>query len=146
MSESSQAIPPDGRAATGDRDRLAEAEESVAALAAEYPNWVGQEIARARDVLGDRAGNLSPDETGRLFGVVHDIKGQGGSFGYPLISEIAGMLCGLLRADPVAEPRRDVCLAHLEALSLVAEHRIAGTGGAAGQALVTRLRDLSSSP
>ncbi|MEQ8166501.1 MAG: hypothetical protein RIC93_10545, partial [Alphaproteobacteria bacterium] len=98
MSESSQAIPPDGRAATEDRDRLAEAEESVAALAAQYPNWVGQEIARARDVLGDRAGNLSPDETGRLFGVVHDIKGQGGSFGYPLISEIAGMLCELLRA------------------------------------------------
>jgi len=71
------------------------------------------------------------------FGIAHDLKGQGTTFGYNLVTEIADLLCTLTR--PQNNPKRESLpqmQACAQALYDVLAGRIEGDGGAIG----TRLR------
>lgn len=71
-----------------------------------------------------------------LYTLSHDLKGQAGSFGFDLLTEIAGALCGHLRAAAPAS-LRDVAVAaaYARAVRRIAEGGLTGDGGAAGQAV-----------
>lgn len=79
----------------------------------------------------------------RVFTIAHDLKGQGSSFGYPLITKIGGLLCQFLRARRGHDAQGlRIAAAHIEALAIVLEHRIAGEGGQLGASVVERLEKL----
>ncbi|MDQ7019663.1 MAG: Hpt domain-containing protein [Robiginitomaculum sp.] len=72
----------------------------------------------------------------RAFGIAHDLKGQGATFGYNLVTEIAGQLCTLTRPqnNPTREslPQMQTCA---QALYDVLAGRIEGDGGTIGARL-----------
>jgi hypothetical protein len=79
----------------------------------------------------------------RIYGIAHDLKGQGSSFGYQLITGVAGLLCQFLKGQRVNDAQGlRVAAAHVEALGIVMEHKIAGDGGKLGTAMVERLQKL----
>ena len=79
----------------------------------------------------------------RVYTIAHDLKGQGSSFGYQLITGIAALLCQFLRGQRANDAQGlRIAAAHVEALGVVMDHRIVGDGGKAGAAMVERLRKL----
>ena len=122
---------------------LARAEAAVANLAQDYASWALADVAKARTALAaaidDPAGRGQHIEA--LFRVGHDLKGQGTSFGFPLVTKIGQSLCALTRdRDRQYESRHlDLAKAHLDALDLILAKSIKGEGGKVGAELVAKL-------
>jgi chemotaxis protein histidine kinase CheA len=125
---------------------LARAQAAVADLAKDYSGWALADVARARRALA----NAVADEPGRrghieeLFRVAHDLKGQGASFGYPLVTRLGDSLCQLTRDRTLEYESRhlDLARSHLDAVQLVLTKEIKGDGGQVGADLVAKLQRL----
>lgn len=119
------------------------AEAAIAALAENYVVWVRDDLKTARDAFV-KAGETLPDNSAaiaEMFAVCHNIKGQGGSFGYQLMTNIGGSLCDFIRdGGSVSDAGLKVIEAHLAALEFVIDRQIKGDGGDAGQGLIQKLR------
>jgi chemotaxis protein histidine kinase CheA len=122
--------------------RLAVADRKIAGASLGFTDWAGTDIAEALSAL-DRiaSGEESEEVTNLIFRVAHDLKGQGTTFGYPLVTEISGLLCDFIRlATPSASADMvSVIRAHLSALSLILKQNIKGEGDAATKQLVEKL-------
>jgi chemotaxis protein histidine kinase CheA len=122
---------------------LARAEKAVASLAQDYASWAMADVAKARAALAAAAEN--PAERGQhvdaLFRVGHDLKGQGTSFGFPLVTKIGHSLCVLTRdrARQYEDRHLDLAKSHLDALDLILTKGIKGEGGKVGAELVAKL-------
>ncbi|MEQ9126326.1 MAG: Hpt domain-containing protein, partial [Alphaproteobacteria bacterium] len=118
---------------SGIPDAVRKAEDAVAALAESFLEWIGADISRARTALeaaGATAGD-NRDDLRTIFEVMHNVKGQGGSFGYGLLTDIAGSLCDYMRQGEgtADEKQLKVVTAHFIALDFVLEKNIQGDGG-----------------
>jgi chemotaxis protein histidine kinase CheA len=122
---------------------LARAEAAVAGLAKDYAAWALGDLAKARAALA----GATDDSTQRaqqveaLFRVAHDLKGQGASFGFPLVTRIGQSLCALTRDRALHYEARhlDLAKSHLDAIELVLTKGIKGEGGKVGAELVAKL-------
>src|SRR5262245_45180422 len=111
---------------------LARAQAAVADLAKNYvPNTTADLdrcaslLKAAREDPGIRAASIK-----ELYGIAHHIKGQGGSFGYPLVTRIGHSLCILVRQErEFSDADLGVVQAHLDALRLILAKDIKGEGG-----------------
>ena len=122
--------------------RLASATKKIEGASLGFVDWAGVDVAEAQAALEGMAGGGDTEEaTGFIFRVSHDLKGQGTTFGYPLVTQISGLLCDFMRsADPSpSEDRISVIRAHLAALSLVMKQNIRGDGDDATRQLVEKL-------
>ena len=64
-----------------------------------------------------------------VFQVSHDIKGQGGSFGYDLMTAIGNELCRFIeKADKVGAGEIAAIKLHIDALKMVIAQDLKGTG------------------
>ena len=132
-----------GDAAHGMSETLARAEAAVADLAKGYAGWALADVAKARAALG--LARAEPGQCDRhveaLFRVAHDLKGQGSSFGFPLVTRIAHSLCALTRdrARDYRAPHLDLAQSHLDAIELVLAKGIKGEGGKSGAELAAKL-------
>ena len=122
--------------------RLAAAEKKIASASLGFTDWAGADVAEALGALGKlENGGDDEEATSLIFRVAHDLKGQGTTFGYPLATQIAGLLCDFIRSAASA-PSADlvsVIRAHLAALNLVLKQNIKGDGDTAAQQLVEKL-------
>lgn len=126
-----------------DAEMLARAEAAVAEMAAGYPDWATQDLMQMREAAAALRAVPSAEQGYALYVLAHDMKGQGGSFGYPLISIIAGTLCRLLHRRTVFEPRHLAAIeAHLDAAGAVLAQRMAGDQVEAGAVLTAELQTL----
>ena len=125
-----------------DLDALARAEEVIANLADDYLDWVREDFVRleaAYDVLvsgnGDDEANLEA-----LFQIAHDMKGQGGSFGYDLMTAIGDHMCRLLEKVDKAGPLEiQMVRVHIDAMRVVITKGLKGDGGDEGRQLLLGL-------
>lgn len=122
------------------------AEEAVARLSRAYPDRASRDLAQARDVLERLAGGVDPGaDLECLREYAHNAKGQGGSFGFALASDIAALLSNFLaKIDAPTPLQRRTIAAHLDALRVVFRRRITGHGGEMGHTLLTRLRQIGA--
>lgn len=131
-----------------DSDALARADAALAALNDDYLRWVaadvaalGAAVAELRACVPERRAHLAA----RVFEIAHDIKGQGTTFDYPLMTRLGQVMCDLLRAWELDGENGDSLLpARLDALAAamaeVVASRLCGDGGARGRDLVSRLK------
>ncbi len=127
-------------------DTLARAEEATALLRANYTTWARADVEKTQRALdaATRDPRLRRAHLDELYVMMHNIKGQGSSFSYPLVTRIGQSLCRLIAPDrDVGEPGLRIVQAHLDALKLVLEQQITGTGGELGAALARRLESLT---
>lgn len=125
-----------------DPDALAEAEAMFAKMGEDYPDWAGGLIKTMADL--HRRCVDTPAERRPLFeqitAIAHDLKGQGGTFGYPLISSFASSLNRFSsRRSDFQDSHVEIIKAHVDALRAVIRDRIAGNGGEIGAALTKGL-------
>lgn len=118
-------------------DRLKEvyvAEWGPTALAEMY-----ETLARVR-----RSGADRPSCFDAFFRLAHDMKGQGGTFGFPLLTHIGEVLCGLTaERHDAGEGEMAVLFAHLDAARHIIAVRLEGDGGAEGDRLVRDLQAMA---
>lgn len=123
---------------------MEKAQKTIDTIGDDYETWANEDLARMHQVMKV----LKSDEAQRgkhlqaVFRISHEMKGQGGSFGYPLVSDIAHSLCKFLDTADESQPKTvDVVEAHVQALNLIIKSRMAGDGGKVGDELLTGLLD-----
>jgi hypothetical protein len=88
-------------AASGEADPIARAEEALAAISADFSDWMLQECERLDNARHKvREMGLSKQTKQELFLAAHDVKGDSGTLGYPEVSRAAESLCRLLEHAP----------------------------------------------
>lgn len=127
-------------------EALEVADTAVAELATNYPQRAGEKVSeldRAFEALpasGDARGSIAA-----LFDIAHDIRGEGGSFGFPLVTAIAENLCRVLEdKSQASESLQAAIRVHIGALKLVLSEPIKGDGGERGAELLDGLQKISS--
>lgn len=113
-----------------DCEALARAEAALASLSKDYPRWLRSDLAAARACLTP---SMDPD---RLYTILHDIKGQATTFGYPLVSRISQHLCHMLSGET---PSPGHITPLLDAMESVVDQGLTGDGGEKGRELLARL-------
>mgnify|MGYP005999816021 CR=1 FL=1 len=111
-----------------------------------FLEWIGEDIARAKQALAaanDKPGD-NQAEIRAIFEVVHNVKGQGGSFGYDLLTTVGGSLCNYLRVETASasDKQLKVIAAHFAAVDFVLEHNLKGEGGEIGAQLTGKIAQL----
>jgi len=110
-------------------------------LAQGYPDSVRQDVqalaplwARASGPPGDKAAEQE------LHRIAHDLAGQSTTFGYPLVSAMAGSLKLLIEGGAARRERAHAAVqAHIKALSEVLRLGVKGDGGPAGKQILLSL-------
>ncbi len=109
-------------------------------LAKEYSIWVLQDLsalegsyAQACASAGDVRAKIIREN---LFRIAHDMKGQGATFDYELVTDIGNHLCRYIeRQETFDDIQMQQIEAHIKALRQIIEHHLTGDGGDEGQAL-----------
>lgn len=121
---------------------LAEAEDALASFKEDFPGVLMREVRR---MTADFETYLLDPEAGRealaaLRATAFDIKGQGGSVGFAIVSRIGETLYRLLEGrDRLAARDVEILRAHIEALRAIAVNRCAGEGGEVGREITQAL-------
>lgn len=115
------------------------AEIAVEEMAVDYDARLQQEVAAFDEAFRAmrRAGEF---DKRRLFAYAHALRGEAGSFGYPLVSAIGNTLARFIDGRPrLEEADCEILESHLNALRAVAFRKVKGDGGEIGAQLVEGL-------
>lgn len=119
--------------------------EAMADLAAKFPAWASGDVQKMKQFLGEANGIFKQERTDlirqKIYPKAHDLKGQGTTFGYPLITDIASHMCKLITsktsfsADDLTILRGDV-----QMMETVLWKKLKGDGGAKGAQILEKLK------
>lgn len=134
-----------GRANAGDTTIATEALERALAemkkSQEDYPDWVKQTL---NDLADDLKAAAEKDEVARqrnfkhIGALAHELKGQGGTFGYPLISVFGKSLNEFTEKEVgyITDNHLEIVKAHIDVMRAVIRDRISGDGGNIGRELI----------
>lgn len=126
-----------------DPDVLAKAQKVLEEMAEDYPDWVNG-LIRELGELRQRCIDEPEARRGlfeRVASIAHDMKGQGGTFGYPLITEFADSLYRIANIRKgYSDSQVEIIKAHIDAMKAVIRERVAGDGGEIGRQLTSGLK------
>ena len=125
-----------------DADVLARAEMVITEMADQYLDWVKVDLEKLQAAYADlaAAGPGAKDEVTRVFEVAHDMKGQGGSFGYDLITIIGNQVCRIIeRSDTIGAAEIEAIGVHVNTMKLVITEEMKGDGGDSGKKILLGL-------
>lgn len=121
------------------------AEDAIEELSVNFDDWMVGEVERlckANNAM--KTGGLSEPALEEVFAVAHDIKGQAGTFGYPLAGDICASLCRLLDTCPDKD-RIPVVLVgqHVDAVKAILREDAKGDDNRTARELSGQLRDVT---
>lgn len=126
-------------------EALEAAEKALSKMSEDYPDWVSALVVKLQEQHGRCVD--SPEMRHECFEeinhIAHDMKGQGGTFGYPLITSFADSLYGftIKRPGDISDNQIELVKSHLDAMRAVIKGRVSGDGGDIGQKLTESLSD-----
>jgi len=134
--------PPAGRRELSEEEKnmLRRAETVIAGMTEQYQEIAAQDVSQIEEAVAELEGEPGghPMALKRIFDVAHDMKGQGETFGYPMITVIGNQLCrfietlsGAPNADELA-----VIKLHAKALRVVVAERIKTSDGETAKTLL----------
>lgn len=128
-----------------DLEALQRAEEVITGMTDSYLNWVAEDLKKI-DAAYTKLANAQGDgkkEMEGVFQVSHDIKGQGGSFGYDLMTAIGNELCRLIeKIDTPGPGEIEAIKVHIDAMKLVIGEDMKGQGGKTGEKMLSGLQQV----
>lgn len=138
-----------GGAAAMDDDLLAKAEAAAQAVVDSVDlseTCKGHLDALSKSVEAIAGGEDADGHEKTIYGTMHDLRGLGSSFGYPLVTRIATSMNHYL--DSAAPGRRgktdlDVIRAHVDAIKGVMANKLKGETGQIGLQIVAGLEAIS---
>jgi len=127
-----------------DMEAIARAEKALEELSVEFDGWLAEEVTRllaARDAV--KTGGDTDASYDELYRAAHDLKGEGDTFGYPLVTELCGLLCKLIDSakDKSAIPLTLVDN-HVDAIHIVMRDKIKDSGHDTARAVIERLGEV----
>lgn len=130
-----------------DPNTLERAEAVIAGMSDNYLKSVQDDMARissAFERLKNVTGDGSTPVIEEIFQISHDVKGQGGSFGYPLLTAIGNELCRLIEkmGNDIGPSEIEAVRIHIDAMKLVVSERMKGDGGKQGKTLLVGLQQM----
>jgi hypothetical protein len=120
---------------------LAKAEAALKGLAQNFDQWMKDELIKldaARERI--RAEGYTAETSENLYFRAHDLKGLGSTYGFPVVTSIAGSLCRLID-DPTTRLRAPVFLldAHIDAIKAAVRGDIRDSQHPVAQVLLKEL-------
>ncbi len=118
------------------------AESIIASMADNYLEWVNEDLVRISDAQEELKANQDnpKDYLEKIFQVAHDMKGQGGSFGYDLMTILGNDLCRFIEAlDTVSDTDVEVIDLYIATMQIVITKRMSGDGGEEGKKVLAGL-------
>ena len=132
---------------TPDTQAVERAEAAINTIGDDFANWAQNDLDELDKALS--AARANPDQQEdyikEIFRRAMELKGQGGSFGYDLISRIGDSLKRFTDSRSDANPRDvEIIAAHVDAMRRVMVVDIKGDGGDVGRAIVDGLYKLTA--
>lgn len=132
-----------------DAAAIERAERAIANMKGSYIEWVANDFKRVEAAYADLVAGEGErkDNLDRIFSVAHDMKGQGGSFGYELVTKIGNHLCRAIEKfgdHNSTSLENEAIRIHIEAMKLVIANDMSGDGGEAGIAVLDGIVQLDS--
>jgi len=118
------------------QEMLKRAEGAVEALAAQFNALLESDFEKLSELadLASREPSRRMEIAKQIFDIAHDLRGQAGTFNYPLITRVGSSLCrfteGLDRCD---ERELKVIRLHIEAMQAILASSQRGDGDAVGE-------------
>ncbi len=136
-----------GGRVTPDVQAIKRAEVAIKKIGEDFASWaqsdldeMDQALAAAREDPGRQEEYIM-----RIFRRAMELKGQGGSFGYDLISQVGDSLKKFTESRREASPRDvEIIAAHVQAMRVVMADDIRGDGDEVGRAIVDGLYKLTT--
>lgn len=126
---------------------IARIEASIAGLKKQFLSWAEADLNalyRALDAARNRLSEAE-DHVKAMGNTAHSMRGQGGTFGYPLITQIGNSLCELTEnAKEFGAAEFEALELHVRAIHTVIEGRIEGDGGEAERTMLAGLHAVTS--
>jgi len=125
-----------------DEDLMEKATAALETMSEDYPDWVTGLIDKLADV--HRRCVDTPEQRFQFFeqlhAIAHDMRGQGGTFGYPLMSDFAdGLFDFTIVGTPTTDKNVEIIKAHIDSMRVVISKRVSGDGGEVGVQLKASL-------
>ncbi len=140
-----------GRGGSGDPSEppfdpalIAAAEAKIATMEGDYSDWVAKSIENLAQAhhraLEEPARGLVHLKT--INEIAHELRGQGGMFGYPLMTQFGKSLYDVTSEDAsVSTKLLDLIDSHIDLIKVITKQKIKGDGGAMGQQLMKTLME-----
>jgi len=130
-----------GRLGAIDPAAIAKAEAALKSLSGNFTQWLNDEVTKletARQRV--RTEGVSVETMENLYLRAHDLKGLGATYGFPLITRVAGLLCRLID-DKSKRLQAPISLidAHIDAIKAAARDDIKDEEHPVGKVLVQEL-------
>lgn len=134
---------PSGAVGEMPMDMLDQAEEQLERAQLDFTQWAAEYLANLSQLCSDALDTDGPRD--RIFEEINllalELRGQGGTFGYPLISQIGKMLFDATgegcRSDDTGV---EIVRAHIDSMRAVIRDKVAGDGGEIGRAVIQGLK------
>ena len=111
-----------------DMEAVARADETLNAMSGSFQHWLEADIRKLQQArLDAEHADWSDPALDQLWGVAHDIKGMGESYGYPLATAMAASLCRLIETAPgkaAARAQPALVGAHIDTLRAIVRDQI----------------------
>ena len=126
-----------------DLERLAM--EAMSDLAAKFPAWASGDVQKIKQYLAEASGTFDEERTTiirqRVYPKAHDLKGQGTTFGYPLITDIGSHMCKLMTSKTTFSSS-DIGILKNDAnmMETVLWKKLKGDGGVKGAQILEKLK------
>lgn len=111
-------------------------------LVEQFVNWTTEAVEELKAIAGDLSDSegKNSDTATRIYDLTHNIKGMGASFDFLLMTDTGASLCNYIKGLPEDDVlSKHVVQAHVRVFDVVLEHKIHGSGGEKGAALIARL-------
>lgn len=125
-----------------DMDAIERAEKVITDLADDYVDWAKEDLVKLEGAYKKLVAGEDDAKVllNGVFHVAHDMKGQGGSFGYDLMTAVGDKLCRLVEKLEKAGPREiKMIRVYVDAMQVIIAHKLKGDGGDEGQQLLMGL-------
>lgn len=124
-------------------EALEKANAALEKMSEDYPDWVTIQVTELRALHARMVD--TPDARRKTLDAIRalaqEIKGQGATFGYPLVTTFAASLqdCSGPGA-PLTDNHAEVVKAHVDSIGAVIKDRVKGNGGQIGKELTQQLK------
>ncbi len=129
-----------------DLEMIEKAEKVLAGLSDNYLEWVQEDLKKISDAFAELKGGGDQKKTlDTIFRISHDMKGQGGSFGYNLMTSIGNELCRMIEKlpSPLTPAHIEAIGVHVDSMKLVISQKMKGDAGQTGAAVLAGLQKVS---
>ena len=127
-----------------DIEVLQKVQEKITEMSGDYSTWIADEIRKLDESLHklkDPDANLR-SLMARINRGAHEMRGQGGIFGYPLITEFSKslFLSTNKNVQAISDNEYELLKAHIDAIKVVISEKVEGDGGETGRALLAGIQ------